>query len=69
MLAEPADPAILVEVRPGGAAASRSGPAGAAGLPPDALGPGCSCCVAPQHCTSALPFLQVRPLTRSAFVS
>ncbi|KAM7370853.1 hypothetical protein PAMP_010367 [Pampus punctatissimus] len=38
VLAEPADPAILVEVWPCGAAASRSGPAGAAGLPPTALG-------------------------------
>lgn len=59
VLAEPEDAAVLVEVRPGGAAAAWSGPAGAAGLPPTALGPGCSRCVAPQHHPSALPFLQV----------
>lgn len=69
MLAEPTDLAILSEVQPGGAAASRSGPAGAAGLPPNALDPRCPCCVASQHHTGALPFLQVCPLTRSAFVS
>lgn len=62
MLAEPADAALLVEVRLGGRAALWSGPPGAVGLPPDALGPRCSFCVAPQHDTSALPFLQVCPL-------
>ncbi len=57
VLAEPADLAVLVEVWPSGAAASWSGPAGAAGLPSNALDPRCSCCVAPQHHTSPLPFL------------
>lgn len=69
VLAEPADPAILVEVRPGGDAASRSGSAGAAGLPPDALDPRCSRCVAPEHHTSPLPLLQVRPLNCPLYVS
>jgi len=59
VLAEPSNPSVLVEVRPGGAAASRPGPVGAAGLPPAALGPRCSRCLAPQHHPSALPFLQV----------
>lgn len=63
MLAEPADAALLVEVRPGGGAAPRPGSAGAARLPPDVLDPGRSRCVAPQHRTSALPLLQVCPLT------
>lgn len=39
VLAEPADPAVLVEVWPGGAAVTWSGLTGAAGLPPDALDP------------------------------
>lgn len=59
MLAEPGDPAVLVEVRPGGAAAPRSGPAGASGLSPTALGLRCPRCLAPQHHPSAFPFLQV----------
>lgn len=59
VLAEPGYPAVLVEVWPGGATASWSGFAGAAGLSPDALDPRCSCSVAPQHHTSPFPFLQV----------
>lgn len=59
VLAEPGDLAILVEMWPGGAAASWSGLAGAAWLPPNALDPRRSCCVAPQHHTSPFPFLQV----------
>lgn len=59
MLAEPADPAVLVEVRPGGGAAPRSGPAGASGLSPTALGLRRPRCLAPQHHPSAFPFLQV----------
>lgn len=59
MLAEPADPAVLVEVRPGGGAAPRSGPAGASGLSPTALGLRRPRCLAPQHRPSAFPFLQV----------
>ena len=59
VLAEPGDVAILVEMWAGGAAASWSGLAGAAWLPPDALDPRRSCCVAPQHRPGPFPFLQV----------
>lgn len=59
VLAEQADAAVLVEVRPGGGAASWSGLTGAPGFPPDALDPGCSRCLAPQHHTGPFPFLQV----------
>lgn len=62
VLAEQADAAILVEVRPGGGAASWSGLAGAPGFPPDALDPGCSRCLASQHHTGPFPFLQVGSL-------
>lgn len=61
VLAEPADAPVLVEVRPGGAAASRPGPPGADGLPPAALGLRRSRSLAPQHRPGALPFLQVCP--------
>lgn len=61
MLAEPTDSPVLVEVWPGGAAASRPGPAGAAGLSTAALDLRRPCCLAPQHHPSALPFLQVCP--------
>lgn len=59
VLAEPGDLAVLVEMWPGGAAASRSGLAGAARLSPDALDPGRPRGVAPQHRTGPFPFLQV----------
>uniref|UniRef100_A0A3P8PE11 Post-GPI attachment to proteins factor 3 n=1 Tax=Astatotilapia calliptera TaxID=8154 RepID=A0A3P8PE11_ASTCA len=55
---EPADPAVLVEVWPGGGAAPRSGPVGASGLSPTALGLRRPRCLAPQHHPSAFPFLQ-----------
>lgn len=66
VLAEPTDIALLVEVWPGGADASRSGPAGAARLPPVSLGLGRSRCLAPQYHPRALPFLQVCTRTYSA---
>lgn len=59
VLAEPGDLAILVEMWPGGAAASWSGLARAARLPPSAVDPRRSCRVAPQHHTGPFPFLQV----------
>lgn len=61
MLAEPADASVLVEMWLSGAAASRSGSAGAAGLPSAALDLRCSRRLAPQHHPSALSFLQVCP--------
>lgn len=59
VLAEQADAAVLVEVRPGGGAASWPGLAGTPGFPPDALDPGCSRCLASQHHTGPFPLLQV----------
>lgn len=46
VLAEQADPAVLVEVWACGALASWSGLAGAPGFPSNAVDPGCSCCLA-----------------------
>lgn len=46
VLAEQADPAVLVEVRACGALASWSGLARTPGFPSNAVDPGCSCCLA-----------------------
>ena len=59
MLAEPADPTLLVEVWCGGTVAPWPGTPGAAGLPPAALGSGCPRRLAPQHRARSLPVLQV----------
>lgn len=69
MLAEPADPPILVEMWPGGAAASWSGLAGATGLPTTALDPGRARCVAHKHHPCALPLLQVCILYHSLYIN
>lgn len=46
MLAEQADPAVLVEMWACGTLASWSGLAGAPGFPSNAVDPGCPCCLA-----------------------
>lgn len=65
VLAESEDVAVLVEVRRSGGATAWPGAVRVTRLPASLLGAGCSCGLAPGHCSCPLPFLQVHVNTTS----